>query len=323
MLTRDQIAAFIPNALDTVDLPDLVKQPGKVRDSYALSNGRRMLITTDRISAFDRVLGLIPFRGQILNQLSAWWFDQTRDLIPNHLLAVPDPNVTIAREAAALPIEIIARGYITGVTSTSLWTLYADGERAPYGIALPDGLHKNDPLPHPILTPTTKAAPGTHDAPLTREQIIASGLLTAALWDQIEATALALFARGQEIAGRAGLILVDTKYELGLIDGVLTLIDEVHTPDSSRYWDAASYTRDPAAPDHYDKEFLRHWYAARGYRGDGDPPALPADMIAAVAERYLTVYERLTGQSFVPGKQPAAARIALNVAAYLEQEPHE
>lgn len=311
---------FIPNALDTVDLPGLVKESGKVRDNYRLSNDQRLLITTDRVSAFDRVLGLIPFRGQVLNQLSAWWFEQTRDIVPNHLLAVPDPNVTIAREAAALPVEIIVRGYITGVTKTSLWTLYAAGERAPYGIALPDGLRKNDPLPRPILTPTTKAEQGGHDAPLTRDQIIESGLLTGALWEQVESGALALFVRGQAVANRAGLILVDTKYEFGLIDGTLTLIDEVHTPDSSRYWDAASYTHNPAAPDHYDKEFLRHWYTDRGYRGDGDPPPLPDDMIASVAERYIHVYERLTEQPFMPGKQPAAARIAINLAAILENE---
>lgn len=307
MLTHDQLLQAIPTALAGVTLPGWAgKQAGKVRDIYPV--GRyRVLITTDRISAFDRVLGLIPYKGQALNQLSAWWFEQTRDIVPNHFVAAPDPNVTIAREATPLPVEVVVRGYITGVTKTSLWHLYAQGERAPYGIPLPDGLRKNDPLPQPIITPTTKATGGAHDEQLTREQIVRGGLLDAGLWEQVEQAALALFARGQELARRAGLILVDTKYEFGLCDGRLTLIDEVHTPDSSRYWSVESYAA--GEPEHFDKEFLRQWFAARGYRGDGEPPAMPPDFVAQVAARYMAAFEKLTGRTFAPAEVPAERRI--------------
>lgn len=309
MLTQAELLAAIPNALPTVDLPHLgPKQTGKVRDIYQQAD-TLVLITTDRISAFDRVLGLIPFKGQVLNQLSAWWFEQTRDIVANHLISVPDPNVTLSRSAEPLPVEVVVRGYITGVTSTSLWTMYANGERKPYGITLPDGLHKNDPLSVPLITPTTKATGGAHDRPIGRDEIVQSGLVPAALWAQVEQVAVALFTRGQEIARRAGLLLVDTKYEFGLLDGQLLVIDEIHTPDSSRYWSAASYGGAQES-ENFDKEYLRKWYASQGYRGDGAPPPLTAEIIAEVARRYLWTYEQLTGQVFVPGEQPAAARIA-------------
>lgn len=309
MLTQAELLAAIPTALQTVDLPNVgPKQTGKVRDIYQQAD-TLILITTDRISAFDRVLGLIPFKGQVLNQLSAWWFEQTRDIVANHLISVPDPNVTIGRSAEPLPVEVVVRGYITGVTSTSLWTMYANGERKPYGITLPDGLHKNDPLPMPLITPTTKATGGAHDRPIGRDEIVQSGLVPAALWAQVEQAAVALFTRGQEIARRAGLLLVDTKYEFGLLDGQLLVIDEIHTPDSSRYWSAASYGG-AQEPENFDKEFLRKWYANQGYRGDGAPPPLTAAVIGEVARRYLWMYEQLTGQVFTPGEQPAAARIA-------------
>jgi phosphoribosylaminoimidazole-succinocarboxamide synthase len=315
VLTHDELLQAIPRALTSVDLPGLgLRHSGKVRDMYAF-DGQRVLITTDRISAFDRVLGAIPFKGQVLNQLSAWWFAQTRDLVANHLLAVPDPNVTIAREATPLPVEVVVRGYITGVTKTSLWTLYAAGERQIYGAVLPDGLRKNDPLPLPLITPTTKAAGGAHDEPLSPEQIVERGLLSAARWREVEFAALALFAHGQDVARRAGLILVDTKYEFGLVDGRLTLIDEVHTPDSSRFWARESYAPG-REPEHMDKEFLRFWYAAQGYRGDGPPPTMPDDFIAQVAGRYIAAYERLTGQAFEPAEQPTTERIRRNLAAW-------
>ncbi len=315
MLTHEQILEAVPHVLDTVNLDGFGdKWAGKVRDMYR-TGGARLLITTDRISAFDRVVGLVPFKGQVLNQLSAWWFDQTRDLVNNHVIDVPDPNVTVAREAEALPVEVIVRGYITGVTSTALWTLYAAGERQPYGISLPDGLQKNDALPTPIITPTTKATGGAHDERLTRAQILESGLVEQSLWEQVERTALALFARGQEIAKKAGLLLVDTKYEFGLIGGQLSLIDEIHTPDSSRYWTAESYGKD-SEPDNYDKEFVRKWFVSQGYRGDGVQPPLTPEFVAQAASLYITAYERLTGQVFTPGDQPAADRIARNLARY-------
>lgn len=315
MLSHEELRAAVPHALTSVDLQEWgEKQSGKVRDIYAI-DGQKVLITTDRVSAFDRVLGTIPFKGQVLNQLSAWWFDQTRDVVGNHVLSIPDPNVTIAAEAETLPVEVIVRGYITGVTSTSLWTVYSSGDRTPYGIPLPDGLQRNDPLPTPIITPTTKATGGAHDERLTRDEIINQRLVEPTLWEQVEAAALAIFARGQEVARRAGLILVDTKYEFGLIDGKLAVIDEIHTPDSSRYWVLDSY-QPGKEPENFDKEFLRVWYADRGYKGDGTPPEMPDDVRAQVAARYIAAYERLTGQVFVPGEQPAADRIARSLDAY-------
>ncbi|MFN8491859.1 MAG: phosphoribosylaminoimidazolesuccinocarboxamide synthase [Caldilineaceae bacterium] len=309
MLSEAQLRAAIPNALATVDLPGYgPKQSGKVRDIYQHGD-TLILITTDRISAFDRVLGLIPYKGQLLNQVSAWWFAQTRDIVANHWISAPDPNVTLARMAQPLPVEVVVRGYITGVTSTSLWTMYARGERQPYGISLPDGLQKNDPLPRPLITPTTKAEAGAHDQQITRDGIIQSGLVPAKRWAQVEEAAIALFTRGQALARAAGLLLVDTKYEFGVLDGELLLIDEIHTPDSSRYWSAASY-KSGQEPENFDKEYLRKWYAGQGYRGDGEPPALNETVIVELARRYLTTYEQLTGQIFVPGEQPAAERIA-------------
>jgi phosphoribosylaminoimidazole-succinocarboxamide synthase len=312
MLTHDDLLAAIPNCLTGTDFPELGhKYEGKVRDVY-IREGERVLVTTDRVSAFDRVLAVIPYKGQVLNQLSNWWFEKTADLVNNHVISVPDPNVTIARDAEPLPVEVVVRGYITGVTTTSLWYLYEQGDRQPYGIALPDGLNKNDKLPHPIITPTTKAEKGQHDEKLTRQEILDKGLVSPELWAEIEETAVSLFQRGQEIAAQAGLILVDTKYEMGLVDGKLTLIDEIHTPDSSRYWVADSY--EPGkTPENFDKEFMRKWYAAQGYRGDGTPPTMPNDFIAQIAARYIAAYEKLTGEVFVPGKQPVIERMKGNL----------
>lgn len=302
-----EILAAIPDALLRTDLPGLGERvEGKVRDIY-LQEGRRILITTDRVSAFDQVLGVIPFKGQVLNQLSAWWFEQTRQIVTNHVLAVPDPNVTIGAEAAALPVEVIVRGFITGVTSTSLWTLYDHGVNKPYGLDLPTGLSKNDPLPQPVITPTTKATGGAHDQRLSSAEVIEQGLVEPGLWEEVQAAALAVFDLGRAVAATAGLILVDTKYEFGLIDGRLALIDEVHTPDSSRYWIAATY--ESGEPQNYDKEFLRLWFAEHGYRGQGPAPTMPDVFGAQVAARYIDTYERLTGTTFEPGEQPAAARI--------------
>ena len=331
MVSSDEIITAIPHALLRADVPGLgPRSEGKVRDIY-VQGDRRILITTDRVSAFDRVLGAIPFKGQVLNQLAAWWFEQVGDIVANHVIAVPDPNVTIAHEADALPVEVIVRGYITGVTSTSLWTLYNAGVERPYGLDLPPGLRKNDPLPEPVITPTTKATGGAHDERLTSAEVVEHGLVELGLWTEIQNAALAVFKRGQQVALDAGLILVDTKYEFGLINGRLALIDEIHTPDSSRYWVADSYeaTRAPAEetgflgetpfpagrePDNFDKEFLRLWFVGQGYRGDGQPPVMPPEFIAQVATRYIGAYERLTGREFVPGAQPSAERIARALA---------
>ncbi len=289
---------------------------GKVRDVYDRGD-TLLLVSTDRVSAFDRVLGAIPFRGQVLNQLSAWWFEQTADVVANHLLAVPDPNVTLARKAHALPVEVVVRGYITGVTDTSLWTLYAAGEPAPYGLTLPAGLCRNARLPQPVITPTTKAAPGEHDARLSEAEVVGQGHVSAARWAEVREVALRLFARGSERAAAAGLVLVDTKYEFGVIDGQLTLIDEVHTPDSSRYWTADSHARSlrgEGEPEGYSKEFLREWLRDQGFKGEGAVPVMPPALLAQAAQRYIGVYEHLTGRPFDPARQPAGRRIADTLA---------
>jgi phosphoribosylaminoimidazole-succinocarboxamide synthase len=313
MLTHESLLQAASSTIESIQLPGWDEpRAGKVRDIYPLDDNRYLIITTDRVSAFDRVLGTIPYKGQVLNQLSAWWFEQTSDIVDNHLITVPDPNAMVVRGADPLPVEVVVRGYITGVTDTSLWTLYASGNRQPYGIDLPDGLQKNDPLPTPVITPTTKAEKGAHDQRLTRSEILDQQLVEKSLWEQVEAAALALFARGQQVAQQAGLILVDTKYEFGLLDGRLTLIDEVHTPDSSRYWTQESYgTGSP--PENFDKEVLRKWFAAQGYRGEGTPPPITPDFAAQMAELYITLFEHLTGQRFEPGSQPAADRIAKNI----------
>ncbi|CAG0929931.1 partial phosphoribosylaminoimidazole-succinocarboxamide synthase, partial [Planctomycetaceae bacterium] len=299
------------------NLPLPGKQAGKVRDWYPLSDQRRLLITTDRLSAFDRILARVPFKGQVLNQLSAWWFDQTRDVIANHKIDVPDPNALIATEVEPFAVEVIVRGYITGVTSTALWYRYSIGERDIYGYRFPDGLRKNDRLPEPIITPTTKGGPTGHDERLTCEEVVEHGLLDRATWDQVQAAALAIFKRGQAIAQQAGLILVDTKYEFGRApDGQVMLIDEVHTPDSSRFWKATSYEEGFAKgeePENFDKEFVRLAYAEQGYRGDGPIPAMPDDLWIAASQRYITIYEMLTGQTFVPGAYPIEPRLMENL----------
>ena len=307
------------STLDDIVLPLPDRRAGKVRVSYELSPTERLFVTTDRLSAFDKIICSVPGKGQVLNQLAAWWFEHTRDLVANHLLEVPDPNCTIGRTAHPLPVEVVVRGYITGVTSTSLWRQYADGARTIYGIEFPDGLQKNTALPHHVVTPTTKAQAGAHDEPISSADVVARGLVDAALWQQVTTAALALFARGQQVAAAAGLILADTKYEFGLAadTGELLLIDEVHTPDSSRYWVAASYDERLAAgdePESLDKEVVRRALLDAGYGGDGPPPALPEHVIAATTARYVDAFERLTGTTFVPGQQPAADRIARALA---------
>ena len=320
MISHQNLLEAVPNALKTVDLLGFgTPISGKVRDMVVRDDGSRILVTTDRVSAFDVVLGAIPYKGQVLNQLSAWWFDQVRDIVPNHVIAMPDENALIGREAQPLPVEVIVRGFITGVTKTSLWTLYSGGDRHPYGIPLPNGLEKNDALPFPIITPTTKAQAGGHDERLTREEILDSGLVAPELWAQIADVAVRLFTRGQEVARAAGLVLVDTKYEFGLIDGKLALIDEIHTPDSSRYWTLASVEKNPRAPENFDKEFLREWFNAQGYSGDGPIPAMPPEFVAQVAARYIAAYEQLTGLEFKPGTQPAPERIQKNLEKYFNQ----
>ncbi len=278
---------------------------GKVRDIYELDT-RLALVTTDRVSAFDRVLGAVPLRGQALNQLSAWWLEETADIVGNHLIDSPDPNIALVHRADPLPVEVVVRGYITGVTDTSLWTLYAQGVERPYGLDLPSGLQKNDKLPYPVITPTTKAPSGEHDERLTQEQIIDEQWVEPKLWQQVKEVSLALFERGSAKAKEAGLILVDTKYEFGLIDGRLALIDEVHTPDCSRYWRDNQLQGEPQS---MSKEHLRKWLKSVGYAGEGPVPAIPEEVLIDTALRYIEVFERLTATAFVPASQPAQPRI--------------
>lgn len=315
------------DALVDIDLPLPDRRDGKVRVSYALGDDRRLFVTTDRLSAFDRVLAGVPYKGQVLNQLAAWWFEQTADVVANHVIDVPDPNLLVARSAATLPVEVVVRGYITGVTSTSLWKPYAAGARTIYGYHFPDGLRKNSALPEPLVTPTTKPPAGSdvHDQPLTWAEVVERGLVAAPQWEHITSIALELFRRGQEVATSAGLILVDTKYEFGMTDdGELLLIDELHTPDSSRYWVADTYEQRLAAgdePESLDKEVVRRAFVDAGFSGDGDPPTLPDDVWAATSARYVDAYERLTRLTFEPGATPADARIAACVASLIEGAP--
>ena len=302
-----------PTPLTDIDLPLPDRRDGKVRVSYEVDDERRLFVTTDRLSAFDRIIAGVPYKGQVLNQLSAWWFEQTADIVANHVVGVPDPNVLIARAATPLPVEVVVRSHITGVTDTSLWTRYAAGGRMIDGHLLPDGLTKNTALPEPLITPTTKAARGGHDEPLSCADVVDRGLLEPELWETVQTAALAVFRRGRELGAASGLILADTKYEFGLAhDGTLLLIDEVHTPDSSRWWIAGSYEDRLARgdePESLDKEVVRRALADVGYAGDGPVPDLPDEVWSATTARYIDAYERLTGGAFVAGGYPADERI--------------
>ena len=294
------------------------KIAGKVRDIYDRGD-KLILITTDRHSSFDRIIAHIPWKGQVLNQISARWFENTKDIVPNHVLATPDPNVTVARKCKLVPVEAVVRGYLTGVTDTAIWTRYSKGQRNIGGIELPDGMKKNQKLPRPLFDPTTKEA--VHDRALTPEQMIAEGFVTQDLFDRIRKTALALFARGQDIAARRGLILVDTKYEFGTDEsGTLVLIDEIHTPDSSRYWRLGSYrTRFNAGeePEYFDKEFLRLWFIKNSDPyADAKLPDAPEDLVQELSRRYIQMYEEIAGEKFQYGETPVLPRIERNLKAY-------
>src|SRR5215208_1076001 len=264
MISKDQLDQLLPGAWTESHLPLPNKTSGKVRDGYDLPDGKRLILTTDRLSAFDRILAAVPYKGQVLNQLSAWWFEQTQDIIPNHIVSLPDPNAAVVHLAEPFPVEVIVRGYITGVTSTALWYRYSTGERNIYGYDFPEGLRKNQALLDPIITPTTKGGATAHDERLTCAEVVENGWLDAHTWEQVQIAALAIFKRGQEVARKAGMILVDTKYEFGCAaDGSTMLIDEVHTPDSSRFWKADSYQAHFTAgedPENFDKEFVRLAY---------------------------------------------------------------
>jgi len=317
MVEANVIQAQLTKTLAATDFPSLgEKYEGKVRDCY-IKDGKRIIIVSDRLSAFDVVLGTIPFKGQVLNQMAAYWFEITKDLVPNHVIDIPDPQVMVGVECQLLPVEFVMRDYLTGVTSTSIWSHYKAGAREFCGHKLPDGMRKNQRLEKAILTPSTKAEKGDHDKSVSREEILAMGVLKAAEFDEAAEMCARLFAFGQQQAAKRGLILVDTKYEVGRRpDGKLVFIDEIHTPDSSRYWYADDYQSrfdGGQEPRGLDKEYVRRTLAEQGYKGEGPPPALTDEVRVEAARRYIQVCELITGRPFVPDQDEPIARIRKNL----------
>ncbi|HIB32792.1 MAG TPA: phosphoribosylaminoimidazolesuccinocarboxamide synthase [Candidatus Marinimicrobia bacterium] len=317
----DRISAELNNTLTETNLSAVNKRTGKVRDQYELED-RLILVTTDRQSAFDRVLASIPFKGQVLNLTSAWWFEQTKDIIPNHVIDIPDPNATLAKKCDVFPIEFVVRGYITGSTSTSLWTVYNNGDREYCGNILPEGLVKNQKLESNMLTPTTKEE--HHDRPISPDELVSEGWMTQKDWDYCSQKALELFAFGQQKAMENGIILVDTKYEMGRdVDENIVLIDEIHTPDSSRYWIAETYDERMAAgqePQNIDKEFLRLWFVDNcDPYNDETLPDAPVELVTELSSRYIYLYETITGGlfPFPDAGKLVQQRITKNLNEYL------
>ena len=304
---REQLP-FTLDAFEGGELGECYK--GKVRENFYVGD-EIIMVTTDRVSAFDHVLGTIPFKGQILTEIANFWFEKTKEIAPNHIISSPDPQVLVAKKAETLPVEVIVRGYITG----SLWREYEQGINGQYGFMLPEGLKKDQKFDTPILTPSTKAEYGEHDEPIARETIV-NGLVVESIYTKAEAYALALFAAGQEWAAKQGLILVDTKYEFGMVNGELIVIDEIHTPDSSRYWITDEYEARFNTGDGQkmlDKENIRQWLIERGFSGEGTPPALTDEIRVALAESYIELYTKLTGQDFHPKLGDVKSRIENNL----------
>ncbi|PRP90586.1 Phosphoribosylaminoimidazole-succinocarboxamide synthase [Enhygromyxa salina] len=316
-VSRETLQRAIAAGLVLDALPDSFnalgqRYSGKVRENFS-ADGQRLIVVSDRVSAFDCVLGTIPFKGQVLNQLAAYWFEVTGELFPNHMIGVPDAQVMRAVECEPYKVEMVVRGYLTGSSSTSIWRAYERGERSFCGHTLSEGLVRHQKLPANIVTPTTKAAKGEHDENKSRAELIELGVIDGPLFDQLEQQCLALFAEGQRLAAERGLILVDTKYELGRRpDGEIVLIDEIHTPDSSRYWYADGYDAAMAAgesPRALDKEYVRTWLVSQGFTGDGQPPTLPDEVRIEAALRYIETYERVTGRAFEPDLNPPVERL--------------
>lgn len=319
MELETKIRGAIPHLLREVDIPDLGgRGQGKVRDFYFRDN-RRILITTDRQSAFDINIGFVPYKGTVLNQLSAFWFENTRDIIPNHMISTPDQNVMVAKNCDGIPVEMVVRGYITGSTNTSVWFSYSRGERHIYGLDFPEGLRKNQRLSQPVITPTTHG--DGHDERLTREGILESGIVPEETYRQMEEATHALYERGSKIAEKSGLIMPDTKYEFGMFEGQLILMDELHTPDGSRFWIRDTYEERferGEEPENFDKEFIRLWYTDRMDPYKDKVPPMPEGLVVTAARRYMEVYEKLTGQTFVPYEYPIEERVKKNILDYLE-----
>ncbi|PIQ79550.1 phosphoribosylaminoimidazolesuccinocarboxamide synthase [Candidatus Peregrinibacteria bacterium CG11_big_fil_rev_8_21_14_0_20_41_10] len=320
MLTDDVIKAQIPYTLSKTDMPWLgEKYEGKVRDNYTKGD-LRTLVVTDKLSAFDRIITTIPFKGQVLNQIAMFWFEQTKNICPNHVVATPDPNCVIAKQCEALPVEMVVRGYITGSTSTSIWYNYQKGVRNFCGNPLPEGLQKNQKLAHPIITPSTKAAHGDHDESVSKEEILSRNTVSEADFDYMAEKAMELYLAGVEHCAEQGIIFVDTKYEFGRDqEGNIMLIDEIHTPDSSRFWIADTYQQKIAngeEPDNINKEYPRLWLANQGYMGDGEMPAITDEVRIETAKKYIEAYEKITGLPFQAEAGPVLDRIEQNLKNY-------
>ncbi|HVE81394.1 MAG TPA: phosphoribosylaminoimidazolesuccinocarboxamide synthase [Myxococcales bacterium] len=310
----DPLAQQLPHTLQETDLPALGERyRGKVRDVYTRGD-RLILVATDRLSAFDHILTTVPFKGELLTRTSAFWFQRTRDVVPNHLLDVPDPNVCVVRRCRRINVEVVVRGYLTG----SLWRDFQEGKHVAYGVPIPPGMRKDAAFERPIITPSTMEEVGKHDQPISAAEVVARGLCSQRDWERITEAALAVFAEGQAWAASRGLVLVDTKYEFGTAGDALYLIDEIHTQDCSRYWDAAEYQRRFDAGEDQkmlDKENIRQWLIKeRGFSGQGTPPPIPDDVRVDLARIYATAYERITGLKFQPETGDVNARIARNLA---------
>jgi phosphoribosylaminoimidazole-succinocarboxamide synthase len=316
MIPEAKIRERLNDTLDQAKFPAQCEaERGKVRE-WCKMGDERVIVTSDRISAFDCVLGTIPFKGQVLNQLAGFWFDKTKDIVPNHIVSMPDPNVVVVRECEQLPLEFVVRGYITGVTKTSAWYNYENGARNICGNILPDGLKKDQKLDQPIITPTTKHE--KHDRNVSREEAIDEGLIDAETFDKAAALCLKLYQFGVDYAASRGLIFVDTKYEIGKIGDTLVVSDEVNTPDSSRYWFADTYQElfDAGKPQRkLDKEYVREWLAAQGFRGDGEPPVLTDEVRVEAARRYIEAYELITGLEFTVTDEPVSERVERALAS--------
>jgi phosphoribosylaminoimidazole-succinocarboxamide synthase len=323
MVDKAALGAYAGYVLEDATIPELPNHyRGKVRDNYDLPDGRRVIIASDRLSAFDRNLAAIPLKGQVLTQTAKFWFEATADICPNHVIEYPDPNVLVGRRLTILPVEIVVRDYLAGTTGTSILSLYKAGQREMYGMRLPDGMRDNEKLPQTIITPTSKAFHGGHDEPLTPAEIVGQGLLSEEQWRTVSDYALALFAKGKEMARERGLILVDTKYEFGIDeDGTIMIADEIHTPDSSRYWFLESYQQRFEAgerPESFDKDFVRTWVVARCDPYKDEIPEIPQDVVLETSRVYIDAFERITGQSFaLPDPSvPVLERVRRNLKVY-------
>jgi phosphoribosylaminoimidazole-succinocarboxamide synthase len=325
-MNRELLQSYQNYTLAEAHIPELPNYyRGKVRENYDLPDGKRIFISSDRISAFDVNLAVIPLKGMVLTKLANFWFDNTADICPNHVVDCPDANVIVGKRLNMMPVEIVVRDSLAGSTGTSILQMYQKGKRDMYGHVFPDNMRANQKLPHAIITPTTKAGHGDHDAPLSAAQVVEQKLLTQKQWDEVSALALKLFARGQEVAATRDLILVDTKYEFGFDEnGRIVLADEVHTPDSSRYWKAKTYQEKfekNEGPETLDKDFIRRWVTARCDPYKDKVPEIPADVIMQAAEKYIEVYEAITRQAFaLPPLSPAPLqRIRANLQKYIKE----